>query len=115
MIRVTYQDLLRSSMAQGFSLEKALEFLRGSGASPMEAAYAVQGVTGLSLQEARDLVARSRAWMAPRSGVQPGATLREWYGAIGQHGRSGHGASSVLPHLLRQGQSQAGNDAPASR
>jgi hypothetical protein len=115
MPRVTYQDLLRSSMAQGFPLDKALEFLRGSGASPLEAAYAVQGVTGLSWHAARDLVARTRAWSAPRSGVQPGATRREWYGAIGQHGRSGHGAASVLPHLLRQGQSQAGNDAAASR
>jgi len=107
--RVSYDELLRSSLANGLSVEQALEFLRGSGASPMEAAHAVQSVTGMPLSDARGLVARTRAWSAPRSGVQPGVTRREWYGAIGQHGRSGHGASSVLPHLLRQ--AQAGQNA----
>jgi hypothetical protein len=40
--------------------------------------------------------------------VSLGAGFREWYGAIGQHGRSGHGSASVLPHLARQSQAQAG-------
>ena len=107
--RVTYRELLQSTLEQGMPVEKALEFLRGSGASPMEAASALQEATGASFEEARDLVARTRAWSGPRSGVQPVANRsREWYGAIGQHGRSGHGAASVLPHLARQPQPPAG-------
>lgn len=110
---VTYRELMQRSLDQGLPVEKALEFLRGSGASPMEAASAVQEATGASFEEARALVARTRAWSGPRSGVTPAsARPREWYGAIGQHGRSGHGASSVLPHLVRQAQSHAG---PAKR
>jgi hypothetical protein len=102
MARVSYSQLLQATVDQGLSLERGLEFLRGSGASPMEAALAVQEVAGVPLDEAHALVARTRAWSAPRSGVNPAAAPRAWYGAIGQHGRSGHGASSVLPHLLRQ-------------
>jgi hypothetical protein len=99
---VTYCELLQTTLARGMPVEKALEFLRGSGASPAEAAKAVQETTGASFEEARALVQRSRAWSGPRSGVQPAPRSREWYGAIGQHGRSGHGAASVLPHLTRQ-------------
>ena len=106
---MTYRELLQSSLDRGLPVEKALEFLRGSGASPMEAASAVQEATGASFEEARALVARTRAWSGPRSGVQPAAARpREWYGAIGQHGRSGHGAASVLPYLGRQPQPRPG-------
>ncbi len=105
---MTYRELLQTSLDLGLPVERALEFLRGNGASPMEAARAVQEATGTSFDEARALVARSRAWSGPRSGVQPAsARPREWYGAIGQHGRSGHGAASVLPHLVRLAPSQA--------
>ena len=99
---VTYRELLQTSLDLGLPVERALEFLRGNGASPVEAARAVQEATGASFEEARAVVARTRAWSAPRSGVQPASPRsREWYGAIGQHGRSGHGAASVLPHLAR--------------
>ena len=99
---VTYRELLQTSLELGLPVERALEFLRGNGASPVEAARAVQEATGASFDDARALVARTRAWSGPRSGVQPAsARPREWYGAIGQHGRSGHGAASVLPHLAR--------------
>ena len=99
---MTYRELLQTSLDLGLPVERALEFLRGSGASPMEAARAVEEATGASFEEARALVAGTRAWSGPRSGVQPAsARPREWYGAIGQHGRSGHGAASVLPHLVR--------------
>lgn len=99
--RVSYCDLLRTALEQGISLPRAMEYLRSSGASPLEAAGAVQEATGRSWIEAREVVAQSRAWAGPRSGAQPIARTREWYGAIGQHGRSGHGALSVLPHLWR--------------
>jgi hypothetical protein len=102
--RVTYRELLKSTLDQGMPVEQALEFLRGHGASPFEAAQAVEEATGVTPEEARAIVARTRAWAGPRSGAQPVQTPREWYGAIGQHGRSGHGASSVLPHLWRQAQ-----------
>ena len=106
---MTYRELLQTSLDLGLPLEKALEFLRGCGASPVEAARAVQETTGASFDDARALVARTAAWSGPRSGVQPAsARPRDCYGAIGQHGRSGHGASSVLPHLVRQSQSHAG-------
>ena len=99
---VTYPELLQTALDQGVALPRALEFLRGSGASPMEAALAVQEATGCSLDAAREVVSQSRAWVGPRSGAQPAGTPpRHWYGAIGQHGRSGHGALSVLPHLWR--------------
>ena len=98
---VSYCDLLRSALDQGTTLARAMEFLRSSGASPLEAAAAVQDATGRSWDEARNVVAPSGAWSGPRSGVQPVAKPRAWDGAIGQHGRSGHGASSVLPHLWR--------------
>ena len=99
---MNYRELLRTSLDLGLPVERALEFLRGNGASPVEAARAVQEATGTSFEEARALVARTRAWSAPRSGVQPASgRSRDWYGAIGQHGRSGHGAASVLPHLVR--------------
>jgi hypothetical protein len=106
--RVTYPDLLRSALDQRLPMARALELLRGSGASPAEAAQALQDVTGTSAEQARATVAASRAWSGPRSGVSLGAGFREWYGAIGQHGRSGHGSASVLPHLARQSQAQAG-------
>ncbi|TFZ06382.1 hypothetical protein EZ313_07005 [Ramlibacter henchirensis] len=105
---MTYRELLQRTLDHGMPVEKALEFLRGSGASPVEAARALQETTGASFEEARALVARTRAWSGPRSGVQLPAKPREWYGAIGQHGRSGHGAASVLPHLGRQTPSHAG-------
>jgi hypothetical protein len=101
---VSYHDTLRDALDQGLPLAKALEFLRANGASPAEAASAVQSTTGLSADDAREAVARSRAWSGPRSGVHLHAGQREWYGAIGQHGRSGQGAASVLPHLGRQSQ-----------
>ena len=104
---VDYPQMLRTAIAQGVPLERGLEFLRAGGASPVEAALAVQAVTGDALEQAREAVARSRAWSGPRSGAQPHAAPREWYGAIGQHGRSGHGAASVLPHLVRQGAGSA--------
>ncbi|MGZ5179009.1 MAG: hypothetical protein ACXWC6_12725 [Ramlibacter sp.] len=103
---MTYPDLLQAALDQGTPLVRALETLRGTGASPAEAAAAVQQVTGCSRDEARQAVAQSRAWSGPRSGALPGAATRAWCGAIGQHGRSGHGASSVLPHLARQAQVQ---------
>jgi hypothetical protein len=106
---VTYSELLQASLDQGLPVEKALEFLRGSGASPAEAASAIQQTTGASYEEARAIVQRTRAWSGPRSGVQLPSKPREWYGAIGQHGRSGHGAASVLPHLVRTPQSHAGS------
>ena len=105
---VTYRELLQSTLDQGMPLEKALESLRGPGASPAEAAFALQEATGASFEEARAMVARTRAWSGPRSGMQLPGKPREWYGSIGQHGRSGHGAASVLPHLVRQAQSHAG-------
>lgn len=110
---VSYRDLLQKALDQGLSLERALEFLRSSGASPVEAAAAVRDTTRVSLEEARQIVARSRAWVGPRSGAQPGGAPREWYGAIGQHGRSGRGAASVLPHLARQPQAQPARGRPA--
>jgi hypothetical protein len=103
---VTYAQLLRNALAASQPIGKALEFLRSSGASPAEAAQAVQLAAGVDAARAREIVAESRAWKGPRSGVQPVPTQREWYGAIGQHGRSGQGASSVLPHLVRQAQAQ---------
>lgn len=107
---MTFPQLLRKTLDQGLPMQRAIEFLRGSGASPWEAAAAVREVTGATLDEARALVAGTRAWSGPRSGVQPGAGPREWYGAIGQHGRSGHGAASVLPHLLRQPPGQSASN-----
>ncbi|TFZ03742.1 hypothetical protein [Ramlibacter humi] len=117
---MTYLQLLRQSLDQGLPVGKALEFLRGSGASPAEAAQAVQLAIGVDAARAREIVAESRAWKGPRSGVLPAPAHREWYGAIGQHGRSGHGASSVLPHLVRQAQAQGAavtprETVPASR
>ena len=106
--RVTYLQLMRTALDDGMPLERALEILRGAGASPAEAAAAVQEATGLSAGEARAAVARSGAWSAPRSAAQPLIALPEDLGAIGHHGRSGHGAASVLPHLVRQAQSQGG-------
>jgi len=94
-------------------VERALEFLRGSGASPVEAALALEEATGTPFEQARQLVKRSRAWSGPRSGVNPHAPVREWYGAIGQHGRSGHGAASVLPFLRRP--TPPGSPAPGRR
>lgn len=99
--RVSYCKLLRTVLEQGVTLPRAMEYLRGNGASPLEAATAVQEATGRSWIESREVVAESRAWAGPRSGAQPVARPRDWYGAIGQHGRSGHGAVSVLPHLWR--------------
>jgi hypothetical protein len=99
--RVSYLELLQATLHQGAALPRALESLRAAGASPMEAAAAVQQATGKSWDEARDAVAQSRAWVGPRSGALPAGATRNWYGAIGQHGRSGHGALSVLPHLWR--------------
>ena len=107
--RVTYRELLQDTLDQGMPVERALEFLRGSGASPVEAVAAVQEATGASAEEARALVARTRAWSGPRSGQQLPGRPREGDGGIGQHGRSGHGAASVLPHLTRQSQSAAGS------
>lgn len=98
---VNYGDQLRSALDQGVPLGKAMEILRGSGASPLEAACAVQDATGASAEEARELVAQSRAWAGPRCGVRQAGKARDWDGTVGQHGRSGHGASSVLPHLWR--------------
>ena len=98
---VSYRELLQSTLDQGTTLGRAMEFLRSSGASPLEAAIAVQEATGRSWDEARQVVTESRAWAAPRSAVQPIGRPREWYGAMGQHGQSGHGAMSVLPHLWR--------------
>jgi hypothetical protein len=99
--RVNYRDLLRSALDQGTTLARAMDVLRSSGASPLEAASAVQEATGRSWEEARKVVAESRAWAGPRSAVQPMTRPREWDGTTGQHGRSGHGALSVLPHLWR--------------
>jgi hypothetical protein len=100
---VSFRELLQTALTHGVPVERALEYLRASGASPIEAALALQDVTGAAPQEARELVTRTRAWSAPRSGAPAVATPpREWHGAIGQHGLSGHGASSILPHLVRQ-------------
>ena len=104
---MSYHDTLRDALDQGLPLAKALEFLRANGASPAEAASAVESATGLSADDAREAVARSRAWSGPRSGVHLHAGQREWYGAIGQHGRSGQGSASVLPHLGRAAQGNA--------
>lgn len=104
MRRVTYRELLQATLDQGLPMDRALAFLRASGASPIEAAAAVQEATGTTHEEARALVARSQAWSAPRSGVWPKPP--EPYAAVGRHGRSGHGAASVLPHLVRQAQLQ---------
>src|SRR5690348_7506438 len=62
MPRVSYLELLQTTLKAGLSLDAGLEFLRGSGASPAEAAVAVQLAIGLPADEARDAVARSRAW-----------------------------------------------------
>jgi hypothetical protein len=105
---VSYDEMLRAALAHGLPLPQALQLLRASGASPVEAARAVQAATGAAAEHARRAVAQSRAWDGPRPSVHLPATPREWYGAIGAHGRSGHGASSVLPHLVRQSQSVAG-------
>lgn len=109
--RVSYSDLLRTVLEQGVALPRAMEYLRGNGASPLEAATAVQEATGRSWVDAREVVAQSRAWSGPRSGAQPIPRPREWYGAIGQHGRSGHGAMSVLPHLWRPSPRQGNGSA----
>jgi hypothetical protein len=98
---VDYAVILRAALDQGLLLAQALEFLRASGASPAEAATAVEATLYLPHDEAREAVKRSRAWSGPRSGAQLHGTQREWYGSIGQHGRSGRGAASVLPHLPR--------------
>jgi hypothetical protein len=111
---VTYDDLLRKTLAHGLQLPLALEFLRGSGASPAEAARSVRNVTGVAEEAAGQAVRDSRAWSGPRSGMQLASERRNWYGAIGQHGRSGHGASSVLPHLARQAQAQHSGAQPAA-
>src|SRR5215218_1907380 len=100
--RVDYAAILRAALEQGLPLAQALEFLRASGASPAEAAVAVEATMRLPQEEAREAVKRSRAWSGPRSGAQLHSAQREWYGSIGQHGRSGRGAASVLPHLPRQ-------------
>lgn len=108
---VTYLDVLRTALAQGLPLGKALALLRASGASPVEAALAVQHVTGQDQGAAREAVAQSGAWSQPRAS---GLAQRERPSGIGQHGRSGHGASSVLPHLVRQSQAQ-GSGGPLGR
>jgi hypothetical protein len=96
-----YGDLLRSALNQGLPLDRAMELLRASGASPLEAASAVQDAGARTADEARRLVNECRAWTGPRSAVQLSTRASEWSGAIGQHGRSGQGAASVLPHLWR--------------
>lgn len=98
---MSYGELLQSALGQGMTLARAMEMLRGSGASPLEAACALQDATGRGADEARAVVSESGAWSGPRPGLSAAARAGEWNGAIGQHGRSGHGASSVLPHLWR--------------
>jgi hypothetical protein len=105
---VTYADILRNALAQRLTMAKALAMLRCSGATPNDAIDAGTQVTGKSRDDARQMVSASRAWSGPRPGVALGAHIEDWPGATGQHGRSGHGAASVLPHLARQAQSRAG-------
>jgi hypothetical protein len=106
-----YLQLMRTALAEGLPLERALEILRGAGASPVEAATAVQEATGLPAAEARAAVTQSRAWSAPRSAAQPVFAPPQDCDAIGHHGLSGHGAASVLPHLVRQAQTQGSGEA----
>ncbi len=98
--RVDYAAQLMIYLARGQDLQAALELLRNDGASPVEALAAIQQATGADEQQARQALERSAAWTRPRVASGPPEARQETH--EGQHGRSGHGASSVLPHLLRQ-------------
>jgi len=104
--QVDYAALLKKYLAQGLDLQAALERLRNEGASPLEAIAAIAHATGVEHEEARGAFALSRAWDRPRVADADRAPATS-SGDEGQHGRSGHGASSVLPHLLRQPPSQS--------
>jgi hypothetical protein len=98
---VDYADHLKSYLERGLSLQAALELLRNDGASPVEAVAAIRAATGVDQAHAQQAFQQSPAWGRPRvpsAGRPSGAQAQE----AGQHGRSGHGSSSVLPHLLRQ-------------
>lgn len=112
---MTYPDVLRNALAQRLTMAKALAVLRAGGASPVEAVEAIAQVTGAPREDARQMVEASRAWSGPRPGIVLGARFEESPGSIGQHGRSGRGAASVLPHLARQAQAQAGTAAAPRR
>lgn len=103
---MAYPELLRTALDLRLTVARALELLRAGGASPAEAADALHEVTGCAPVEARRMVDASHAWSGPRTGMSLGGT-RDWSGGVGQHGSSGHGAASVLPHLVRQA-AQAG-------
>lgn len=99
-----YAALLKNYLAQGTALQAALELLRNDGASPIEAVDAIMQAAQVPEAQAKELFGQSRAWQRPRvSNTEPTPAEQE---AAAHHGRSGHGASSVLPHLLRQPPSQ---------
>ena len=88
---------------QGLAMNAALELLRDSGASPGEAVDAVAAATGHDPAQATALVQQCGAWKVPRAGrAAARLAASATRGSVGQHGRSGHGASTVLPHLVQQ-------------
>jgi hypothetical protein len=97
---VDYTALLKNYLAEGLDLQAALELLRNDGASPVEAVAAIRDAAGMDQFRAQQAFELSPAWSRPRSAAASRA--RGPAAEQGQHGRSGHGASSVLPHLLRQ-------------
>lgn len=98
---VDYAAHLKAYLGRGLDLQAALELLRNDGASPIEAVVAIRDATGVDEAQAEQAFQSSPAWGRPRvqeTSRSPDADTPE----AGRHGRSGHGASSVLPHLLRQ-------------
>lgn len=101
MAGVDYAAHLKSYLERGLNLQAALELLRNDGASPIEAVAAIRAATGVDEAQAQQAFQQSPAWGRPRVQSTGGAS-EAGVQETGQHGRSGHGSSSVLPHLLRQ-------------
>ena len=97
--RVNYAELLQSTLRQRLPMHRALAVLRDSGASPAEAAQAVGTLTGYSADDALAVVRQSGAWNVPRGAAADAEALAR-RDPVGRHGRSGHGAATVLPHLM---------------
>lgn len=61
-----YADLFRQALADGHLIDSALDLLRQSGAGVIESIKAVRETHGVSLGEAKRLVAESPVWMDAR-------------------------------------------------
>ena len=112
--RLNYAELLHAALRHQGSMPGALGALRDRGASPAEAAAAVSSVTGSSAVDARALVRDSGVWSGPRGAGAGAGSMRARLEPVGRHGRSGHGASTVLPYLV-QPYVRPGRGGPDSR